>query len=183
MITLQKYQELSKRTFNDLGSYDKNRQHVILGIISEIGELADAYKKHLAYGKELDKINVLEEWADCMFYITNYFTLHKVTIPNPNESWLLEEYLDEENSNEKYIIKNPSDLLFVIVTELNLYPNDDKLINNMFAMGFQLGFTTEELYQALQNNVDKLMIRFPEKFSIKDCNNRNLELERKELEK
>lgn len=183
MITLQKYQELSKRTFNDLGSYDLNRQHVILGIISEIGELADAYKKNLAYGKQLDRINVLEEWADSMFYITNYYSLHNITIPNPDGNYLLEEYLDQENSNEKYIIKNPSDLLFIIVTELSLSNEDNTLIDNMFAMGFQLGFTTEELYQALQNNIDKLMIRYPEKFNVEDCDNRNIELERKELEK
>ena len=37
---------------------------MVAGVVGEIGELMDAYKRHIAYGKELDRINVLEEIGD-----------------------------------------------------------------------------------------------------------------------
>jgi NTP pyrophosphatase (non-canonical NTP hydrolase) len=43
--------------------------HAILGICSEGGELAEMIKKHLAYGKEFDHANFLEELGDVMWYI------------------------------------------------------------------------------------------------------------------
>lgn len=69
------YQKESKRTCPNLN--DQLRQglademHMVLGISTEAGELLDAYKKHFAYGKELDKINVGEEIADIMWYVSN----------------------------------------------------------------------------------------------------------------
>ena len=47
----------------------RNQQHAYLGISSEIGELTDAYKKVIGYGKELDATNVLEEVGDISYYI------------------------------------------------------------------------------------------------------------------
>ncbi len=69
------YQNESKRTCPNLN--DQLRQglademHMVLGISTEAGELLDAYKKHFAYGKDLDKTNVGEEIADIMWYVSN----------------------------------------------------------------------------------------------------------------
>lgn len=43
--------------------------HYILGIGSEAGELQDALKKTLIYGKELDVVNIKEELGDLMWYM------------------------------------------------------------------------------------------------------------------
>jgi NTP pyrophosphatase (non-canonical NTP hydrolase) len=43
--------------------------HAYLGLSSEVGELADALKKHIIYGKALDEINVFEELGDVEWYI------------------------------------------------------------------------------------------------------------------
>jgi NTP pyrophosphatase (non-canonical NTP hydrolase) len=43
--------------------------HGGLGISGEAGELLDAIKKHVMYGKELDKANVLEELGDICWYM------------------------------------------------------------------------------------------------------------------
>lgn len=40
-----------------------------LGISSECGEVADALKKHIFYGKELDVVNVAEEIGDICWYL------------------------------------------------------------------------------------------------------------------
>lgn len=46
-----------------------NLLHLALGISGEAGEIADAIKKHVMYGKELDYVNVLEELGDLFFYM------------------------------------------------------------------------------------------------------------------
>lgn len=43
--------------------------HSLLGLMSETGELADALKKHLIYGADLDYENVLEEYGDILWYV------------------------------------------------------------------------------------------------------------------
>ncbi len=44
--------------------------HAVMGISGEAGELLDAIKKHVIYGKPLDRDNVVEEIGDLMFYVT-----------------------------------------------------------------------------------------------------------------
>lgn len=43
--------------------------HMAVGISGEAGELLDAIKKHVIYGKPLDRENVVEELGDIEFYI------------------------------------------------------------------------------------------------------------------
>jgi NTP pyrophosphatase (non-canonical NTP hydrolase) len=43
--------------------------HGVLGVGSESGELLDAFKRYFAYGKDLDRDNVIEEVGDLLFYI------------------------------------------------------------------------------------------------------------------
>lgn len=42
--------------------------HAMLGLVSEVGELADALKKHLIYSKPLDLVNLVEEIGDQEWY-------------------------------------------------------------------------------------------------------------------
>lgn len=43
--------------------------HAQLGISTEAGEFADAIKKYLYYGKEIDRTNIIEELGDLTWYI------------------------------------------------------------------------------------------------------------------
>lgn len=43
--------------------------HASMGLVTEGGELADALKKHIFYGKPLDVINIAEEMGDVMWYM------------------------------------------------------------------------------------------------------------------
>ena len=45
-----------------------NLMHMAIGIAGEAGELLDAIKKHVVYGKPLDMTNVIEELGDMEFY-------------------------------------------------------------------------------------------------------------------
>ena len=43
--------------------------HAAIGICGEASELLDAIKKHVIYGKVLDRANVVEELGDIEFYL------------------------------------------------------------------------------------------------------------------
>lgn len=47
----------------------KRLLHAGIGLSTESGEFLDALKKHIFYGKELDKVNLGEEIGDLFWYI------------------------------------------------------------------------------------------------------------------
>lgn len=80
METPKTYSESALRTDLDGFGYDKVKArvadrrmlkflHGIFGLVTEVGKLADAAKKHLFYGKELDIVNVNEELGDIFWYL------------------------------------------------------------------------------------------------------------------
>ena len=48
-MEIQQYQQEAKRTLHIM-SDDRDRLHMVAGVISEVGEIVDIYKRHLAYG-------------------------------------------------------------------------------------------------------------------------------------
>jgi NTP pyrophosphatase (non-canonical NTP hydrolase) len=92
--------------------------HGAIGISTEAGEILDAFKKHIYYGKPLDEVNIMEEVGDVMFYIA------------------------------------------IILREF--------------------GYSFED---AAKMNIDKLRLRYGERFSEYDAMNRNIEKEREVMER
>ena len=43
--------------------------HAVMGLTTEVGELADAYKRHVFYGAHVDPVNVVEEVGDICWYL------------------------------------------------------------------------------------------------------------------
>jgi arsenate reductase len=67
-----RYQKLAART----ASQDNHDlYHYVLGVCTEAGELAHQAKAHLAYGKDLDRANVIEELGDLSWYMANLMRL------------------------------------------------------------------------------------------------------------
>lgn len=61
------YMDLVARLMKPLG--DKmDLAHAALGVASESGEVADAIKATIVYGRELDQINLVEELGDNHFF-------------------------------------------------------------------------------------------------------------------
>ena len=52
--------------------------HMVLGMQTEVAELSDVFKKHLAYNKPIDWVNVEEEVADAMWYIVNFCRINNI---------------------------------------------------------------------------------------------------------
>lgn len=81
-VTLENYQELAEGTSatasrsgrqvssNRIGAGENVRLlHGAMGICTEAGELQDSLKKYIFYGKGVDRLNVLEELGDLLWYI------------------------------------------------------------------------------------------------------------------
>ena len=72
--TLNDYAEAAMRTAKRFVGgehfleYEMDMLHAALGVSSDAGELVDAVKKHLIYGKPLDADNVVEEIGDVMWF-------------------------------------------------------------------------------------------------------------------
>ena len=53
--------------------------HAVMGLSTEVGELLDAFKKHIFYGKPLDKVNIEEEIGDIFWYLFVLMDVYKLT--------------------------------------------------------------------------------------------------------
>ncbi len=188
-MTLKEYQQLAKRTCPNLFldqpkevSDFLNISHMVYGMVSELPELQDAVLK-----KE-DFVNAREELADIMWYIVNYCTFKEIDIydldlnktstsydPFLEISYWIGEIAnlekrklaykkDYEDSELKYFLQR---LIFSII-------DAHEMCNDRTE-----SFT---LYDSLERNIEKLKVRFPEKFTTDNAINRNLEQERKVLE-
>jgi NTP pyrophosphatase (non-canonical NTP hydrolase) len=61
------------RDFDAIGSRlqtveNQRLLHAGIGLATEAGEFLDALKKHVFYGKDLDKVNLREEMGDVFWY-------------------------------------------------------------------------------------------------------------------
>jgi len=68
-LSFAKYQCLSLRTA-PMANKDHDLLHAVLGLVTEAGELADVIKKNHAYGKAIDRVNLMEEAGDVLWYIS-----------------------------------------------------------------------------------------------------------------
>jgi NTP pyrophosphatase (non-canonical NTP hydrolase) len=160
-----------------------------LGVITEIGEAMDIFKKFLAYKKPMDLVNLGEELADMAWYIVNKCRFEELILDDDFNEVLAET---KELVEERMFTKNdlPAELKAEAILTLILVPYCAPT-NNMFsapivqlamlhhiASWFDLDF-----FQCLTNNIEKLKVRYPEKFTEEAAQNRDLEAERAELEK
>lgn len=83
-MDIKEYQNKVNRTRAKLDSVLMDNIHMVLGMQTESAEIADVFKKKLAYGKDVDYINVKEELGDLMWYIANMCNIN---------DWNLEDIL------------------------------------------------------------------------------------------
>lgn len=185
-MTYQEYQIAASRTCVKLSTDKEDARHMKMGVISEIGELVDAYKKELAYGKTLDLVNISEEWADCAWYLANEANRLKIQLE--------EEILDDEiikYIKEQIEEQDIEDILwdfgfnFKDLQTVNIEDISHNEIQDGFIMWIYIGENILHIdtNKALENNIAKLKARYPLKFESELALNRDLDAERKELEK
>ena len=75
-MEINNYQLKAARTCAQIDGNILDDIHMVLGMQTEASEIADVYKKALAYKKPLDLVNVKEEIGDLMWYIANLCNMH-----------------------------------------------------------------------------------------------------------
>lgn len=184
-MDLKKYELETQRTFayrkSPLDEKTTDMLHCAIGISTEISELVEAINKN-------DIVNIGEEIADQMWYISNLarfinFNLEKECALIKQFTFLeKQEYLNNcviESGNlldlfKKSIFYNKKLDEFLIKIILT------RMIINLSSL---CGSLNLDLFKLLDNNINKLRIRFPDKFTQENALERNLDAERKELEK
>jgi NTP pyrophosphatase (non-canonical NTP hydrolase) len=83
--------------------------HGALGAASEVGELCDNLKRHLAYGKELNLPNVKEEVGDILWYASLCASAVDVTLQDVAEA-NLRKLAERRKIKGAHIDKNLRDL-------------------------------------------------------------------------
>lgn len=72
-VTIDEYQQQSYRTaprsYKELTHQQFELVHAVLGLCTEVGELADTVKKHVIYRQPLDTENLVEEEGDVDWYL------------------------------------------------------------------------------------------------------------------
>lgn len=54
--------------------------HMLFGMLTELGEITDVFKKYLAYEKDIDWVNVKEEIGDLMWYIAGFCNINDLDL-------------------------------------------------------------------------------------------------------
>jgi NTP pyrophosphatase (non-canonical NTP hydrolase) len=176
ITSLLQYRSFANRTMKDLGSKDANHDHMISGLITEIGELNDVYKKEFAYGKPIDKINISEEWADQMWYLANESLVTPYNF-KVNESYL--NYFRRMNKNKSNIQLTGVESTMVLIASLSKKDYLEMYLSFLFYVAERLEI---DVWDSLTKNILKLAERYGEKFSEIKALNRDLDSERKILE-
>lgn len=182
-MTYNEYQIAASRTCASLANDKLNARHMKMGVISEIGELVDAYKKELAYGKTIDLVNISEEWADVSWYLGNEANRLKVELQEVID--FTTEFPDDFNIEDSLL--GFTGEFATVQHECSTYTKEllEEVITNMFNCWVYIGkeFLKIDTNKALENNIAKLKARYPNSFTQEAALNRNLDAERVELEK
>jgi NTP pyrophosphatase (non-canonical NTP hydrolase) len=140
--------------------HDHDLRHMNSGIGTELFELQDIFKRHYAYGNEIDLVHVKEELGDTYWYEGNRERL----------------FGEDDFIRLHYYICSVEDIMDNI-NKCIITRTSTKYLLKAIAEHFKI-----ELSDIWQTNINKLKGRFPEKFNFEDALNRDLNNERKILE-
>lgn len=107
-MDLLNYQKASARTCNDLETPLLDNIHMTSGMVTEVGEIVDIFKKHIAYGKSIDWVNVEEELGDLLWYIVNFARKNNIDLEKTmgiNISKLYARY-PEKFTNDQALVRD-----------------------------------------------------------------------------
>ena len=162
-MTTQEYQLEAARTLPRLG-FNKDVRHMQMGVKTELGELLDAFKKHYIYGKPLDKVNLLEEAGDVLWYIAGDYTIN-------DEAFVIYKPDFKIKSTEEVVDRLMKAMSIDYIPEVT---------STIVALCEYLVFDIENVMEV---NIAKLRARSDKQFNAEKFLNRDLDNEREILEK
>ncbi len=79
-MEIKEYSSLTGNTRSKLKTKQDDNFHMLMGLMTEVGELTDIFKKSFAYGKEMDWVHVQEEMGDCFWYLSELCSINEFDI-------------------------------------------------------------------------------------------------------
>jgi len=126
------YQLLASRTDANLDTELLNQLHPLMGLVTEVGELMDVFKKYVAYGKPIDLVNIKEELGDINWYLGKFYrvlNIDQAEVLAININKLNARY-KEKFSQDEALIRNLNEERAIL--EQNLTSNFENYICNPF---------------------------------------------------
>lgn len=174
------YNSKASRTLPDLGSLELNLCHMILGLNSEIGELVNCIGTELKHNPDIP--NLKEEIGDLYWYLGNYCNIQNIAPPQDIVNFL------ESHRCIELLISSVGELTDVVKKfiaykkEIDRADEMDAVYNIYSALDLLQHIYALNGDEIRVININRLLTRYPEKFSNEKALNRNLEAERKTLE-
>lgn len=189
-MNLTAYQPLARRTMKEL-PYREHIEHMSVGVIGEVGEFADALKKHVIYGKPLDIINLSEEGGDCWWYVVGLLpelNVGEATLQAGFDEGVADVF-GYKGSAIQLVVQAMAQIssacLRLIEHGAEMPPADvSATVVGIIGrnMGRLYGYFGLDLPSSLETNIAKLAKRYGEKYSDYSALNRDTSAERDILE-
>jgi NTP pyrophosphatase (non-canonical NTP hydrolase) len=139
-------------------SRDQQIQHAQLGMISEVGEIANLYKHCLAYGRDFDAVNLLEEVGDVVWYFALFCDEKEISM-RKLDSWAAEAVKAFAESKDADAEHSDASLVTVLNAGLSLVCAQD-----------HLGIKEAELLEGLQASMLLLVALLQRhSFTMRQC--------------
>ena len=180
------YQKQALQTLSPADSKLEGIQHAGFGLMTEMGEILDTYKRHRYYKVPLDKKNLIEEVGDVLWYIALGYHFLDIVMPEhaPNanpELTMFQGPIDTDVLLGK-MAKSAANYFCISMLYKEDW-NEEFLDWDLDRLYFWLGlFVKQELGTTLEEcaeaNLTKLQKRYPDKtFTTQAALNRDTEAE------
>jgi hypothetical protein len=184
-----KYYALALRTASQTVDAKHDVLHAAMGLVTESAELIDALKKHHAYGRPIDWVNLREEIGDVLWYLPllcRGLVIDPVAIRSNPAGPVLRcapPTFDDVLKVASGLMAHAS-MILTSATGITSMPLERTTVErtlsvlDTLAAGY-LGTTLDEVGEI---NIAKLRARYRDKFTTEAALNRNLDAERAILE-
>jgi NTP pyrophosphatase (non-canonical NTP hydrolase) len=173
-MNFNEYKIASSRTCPSLGSMELDLSHMVLGLGSELEELISAEVSS-------DTVNIGEEIGDILWYLVNY---DRIRENNNFQDYKLEEHhFNFSVFIEISKLQNQVKRFVAYKKDIDRLEETKIVTNTILALKYACSKLGLDIYKIMENNIQKLKVRFPEKFTEENAINRNLEKEYDVLKK
>lgn len=179
-MTLAEYKIKAVNTMATIGTHKDDIYHMGLGVFTEVGEILDIFKKNHAYSKVVDNIHLSEEIGDLFWYLSNSYLLLDSSFPTTIQKMPFSLPALSRSASECFGIS--SYYKNVSITSPKTLKEFKSSIDAILSLAVSLIDSRKlDLGLILDANINKLMARYPEKFSSDRALNRDLDNEYKIL--
>lgn len=173
-MDITQFQIEAQRTINRNLTHEQLLHNMTLGILGELGEVSDLYKKHFYQGHELNLNKLRIEVGDLFWYMGNLATIIGITIqPTPRKQigatyWHMttqEGLIIQSHEHAQTIAQRIAITTSVIPAKRRMPAIQNSLNALAGRMEYLLNIEGQTLYDALDDVIDKLKKRYPDAFS------------------